>query len=235
MSKKSWSIVKPADFDVDNKNYRIDGKDYNRVTQVLNIISKPGLTSWAARVGRKKVEAVIKRRCDLGTTVHNLFERTLKGESFNLGNYETEIQTDLNLFDEFKINTCLSPEALEQNVWSNKHEYAGTIDYIGEYKSFKKYLVRGWKANFPDGARVIIDWKSSADIYPTYFLQLAAYIVAFEELTGIKLDGGVIAQFRNSKIRVKEMTYKELIKLFGAYKSALNLYNWEHKKGKWAK
>ena len=108
MSKK-WSIVEPKDFEVTSKNYRFNGKEYVRVTQSLNIISKPGITSWAARVGRKKVEAVIARRCDLGTTVHNLIERTLKGDTFNLGTYEKEIQTDMILFDEFKVNTCLTP------------------------------------------------------------------------------------------------------------------------------
>ena len=227
MSK--WQIVVPEDFESDNKNYRLGGKQYIRVTQSLNIISKPGITSWAARVGRKKVEAVLKRRCDLGTIVHNLIERTLKGEKFNLGTYEKEIQEDLTLFDEFKINTCISPEALEQRLWSNKYGYAGTADYIGEYKSFKKYIVRGWKANFPDGAKVVGDWKTSADIYSSYWLQLAAYIMAFEELTGIKLDGGFIAQFRNGKIRIKEKTYKELKVEFKAYLHALALYKWEHK------
>jgi len=230
-----WQIVTPKDFEVDSKCYRFDGKQYVRVTQSLNIIAKPGIASWAARVGRKKVEAVIARRCDLGTTVHNLIERTLKGESFNLGNYEKEIQTDMNLFDEFRINTCLEPEALEQRVWSNKYGYAGTIDYVGEYKSYAKYMVRGHKTKFAKGAQVLGDWKTAADIYKSYWLQLAAYIVAFEELTGIKLAGGVIAQFRNSKIRVKEMTYNELIKQFEAYKNALGLYKWEHKLGKWAK
>jgi len=234
MNKKSWSIVKPEDFEVDSKNYRINGKDYARVTQVLNIIAKPGITSWAARVGRKKVEAIIKRRCDLGTIVHNLFERTLKGESFNLGNYEKEIQDDLNLFDEFKINTCLEPEALEQNIWSNKHGYAGTADYIGQYKSFAKYLVRGHKSKFIKESRVIGDWKTSADIYPQYWLQMAAYIMAFEELTGVKLEGAFIAQFRNGKIRVKEMTYDELVLEFKGYLHALGLYECENKKGIWS-
>ena len=234
MKSKSWSIVKPEDFEVDNKNYRINGKDYNRVTQVLGIIAKPGITSWAARVGRKKVEAIIKRRCDLGTVVHNLFERTLKGESFNLGNYEQEIQNDLNLFDEFKINTCLEPEALEQNIWSNKYGYAGTMDYVGEYKSHTKYMVKGHKAKFMKGARVVGDWKTSADIYPQYWMQLAAYICAFEELTGEKLEGAFIAQFRNGKIRVKEMTYDELMLEFKGFLHALGLYSCTNKKGIWS-
>ena len=234
MTKKSWSIVLPKDFESTDKEYNLNGKKYSRVTVILNIIAKPGITSWAARVGRKKVEAVLKRRCDLGTTVHHLFELTLKGKSFNLGNYEAEIREDLNLFDEFQINTCIEPEGLEQRVWSNKHGYAGTADYIGNYKSFAEYLVRGHKAKFTKESRVLGDWKTSADIYAPYWLQMAAYVVAFEELTGEKLDGAFIAQFRNGKIRVKEMTYNELMVEFKGYLHALGLYNWERKVGIWS-
>jgi hypothetical protein len=234
MTKKSWSILLPKDFKSTNKEYHLNGKSYSRVTTILNIIAKPGIRNWMAKVGRKKVEAITKRRCDLGTTVHHLFELTLKGESFNLGNYEAEIREDLDLFDEFQINTCIEPEALEQRVWSNKHGYAGTADYIGNYKSYTDYLVRGHKAKFTKESRVLGDWKTSADIYQQYWLQMAAYVVAFEELTGEKLDGAFIAQFRNGKIRVKEMTYDELMVEFKGYLHALGLYNWERKVGIWS-
>lgn len=234
MNKASWSIVLLKDFESTPKEYHLQGKIYSRVTTILNVIAKPGVRNWMAKVGRKKVEAITKRRCDLGTTVHHLFELTLKGKSFNLGNYEAEIREDLNLFDEFQINTCIEPEALEQRVWSNKHGYAGTADYIGNYKSFIEYLVRGHKAKFTKESRVIGDWKTSADIYPQYWLQMAAYIVAFEELTGEKLDGAFIAQFRNGKIRVKEMTYDELMLEFKGFLHALGLYNWERKVGIWS-
>jgi len=230
-----WKIVLPEDFKVEDKNYRINGKKYPRVTQVNNIIAKPGISAWAGRVGWKKVEAVIARRCEIGVTVHNLIERTLKKKKFNLGTYEKEIQTDMMLFDEFKINTRLDPEGLEQNLWSNKHGYAGTADYIGQYKSFEKYMVRGHKTKFTEEARVIGDWKTSADIYRPYWLQMAAYIVAFEELTGQKLEGAFIVQFRNGRIRVKEKTYAELMKEFKAFLHAFALYEWEHRLGIWSK
>jgi len=227
-----WQIVVPEDFEVDSKSYRLEGKNYIRVTQVLSVIAKPGITAWSARVGRKKVETVLKRRCDLGTLVHNLFERTLKGEAFNLGTYEKEIQEDLELFDEFRINTCKEAEGLEQRVWSNKYGYAGTLDFLGNYKSNKKYIVRGHEAKFEKGARVILDWKTSASIYPTYFLQLAAYVKAFEELTGQKVDGAAVVQFRNNKIRIREKTYKELMDIWEVWEAALTLYKWEHTKGR---
>jgi hypothetical protein len=234
MTKKSWSIVLPKDFESTDKEYYLNDKSYSRVTTILNIIAKPGVRNWMAKVGRKKVEAITKRRCDLGTTVHHLFELTLKGKSFNLGNYEAEIREDLDLFDEFRINTCIEPEALEQRLWNNEYGYAGTADYIGRYKSFLKYMVRGHKTKFTKESRVLGDWKTSADIYPQYWLQMAAYVAAFEELTGIKLDGAFIAQFRYGKIRVKEMTYDELMIEFEGYLHALGLYDWQHKKGIWS-
>lgn len=234
MSKKAWSILLPKDFVSTDLEYHLNGRDYSRVTASLNIIAKPGIRAWAAREGKKKVEAVLKRRCEIGTIVHRLFEWTLKGKKFNLGNYEAEIRTDLNLFDEFVMNTYIDPEALEQRVWSNTHGYAGTADYIGKYKSFDKYLVRGHKAKFTKESKVLGDWKTSADIYPQYWLQMAAYVVAFEELTGIKLGGAFIAQFRNGKIRVKEMTYDELMLEFEGYLHALGLYDWQRKQGIWS-
>ena len=233
MTEQSWQILLPEDFESTNSEYHLNGKDYSRVTSVLNIIAKPGIRAWAARVGKKKVEAVLKRRCEIGSTVHHLFELELKNEPFNLGNYQSEIQEDLQLFDEFKINTCLEPEALEQRLWSNVHGYAGTADYLGKYKSFAKYLVRGHTSKFTKESRVIGDWKTSADIYPYYWMQLSAYVVAFEELTGIKADGAFIAQFRNGKIRVKEMTYDELMLEFKGFSHALGLYNCTNKKDIW--
>jgi len=234
MTKKSWQIIVPDDFESTDSEYHIQGKIYSRVTATLNIIAKPGIRNWAAREGKKKVEAIMKRRCEIGSIVHNLFELTLKGKSFNLGNYQSEVQTDVNLFDEFRINTCLAPEGIEQRLWSNKYGYAGTADYIGKYKSCFKYIVRGHTAKFLSESRVVGDWKTSADIYPYYWMQLAAYIFAFKELTGVKLDGAFIAQFRNGKIRVKEMTYEELALEFKGYLHVLGLYNCVNRKDIWS-
>ena len=59
---------------------------------------------------------------------------------------------------------------------------------------------------------------------------MAAYIVAFEELTGIKLEGAVLVQLRYGKIKVYEKTYDELKLLFNVYKSVLVLYYWKYQK-----
>jgi hypothetical protein len=224
-----WKIDIPAEMFVSKQYYLIKGKKFVRVTSSLNVISKPGLLIWFQKVGEYEAKRIVERRQVLGSKVHKLIELSLKGETVNLDNYEQEIKEDMLLFKEFRKQSGLKPDALEQRLWSTKHGYAGTADYIGKYKTPKDFLIRGHTAKFEKSSFVIGDWKTSRDIYPEYWLQLAAYVVAFEELTGIKVKGAFIAQFRYGKIRVMEKTYDELIILFEIYKAVLKLYNWKYK------
>ncbi len=226
---QEWKIDIPEEMFVSKQYYLIKGKKFVRVTSSLSVIAKPGLLTWFQRVGEREANRIIKTRQELGTKVHKLIELTLKGNKIDLSNYENEIKENLLLFSEFCKQSKLKPEALEQRLWSIKHGYAGTCDYIGYYKTPEDFLVRGHDAKFKESSFVLGDWKTSRDIYPEYWLQLAAYVFAFEELTGIKAAGAFIVQFRYGKIRVKEMTYEELRELFEVYKSVLHLYGWKYK------
>lgn len=224
-----WKIEVPEEMFVSKQYYLIKGKKFVRVTSSLSVIAKPGLLTWFQRVGERESKRIIETRQVIGTKVHKLIELNLRGESIDLENYEQEIKESLLLFTEFKKQSKLQPEALEQRLWSTQYGYAGTCDYIGYYQTPKDFLVRGHTAKFSTKSFVLGDWKTSRDIYPEYWLQLAAYIVAFEELTGIKPDGAFIVQFRYGKIRVKEMTYDEIMELFEIYKAVLTLYAWKYK------
>ena len=225
---KEWKIPEPKEIHVDGKVYSINGKKYVRVTHSLSIISKNGLFGWYMSVGKRKAEAIIKKRQVLGTKVHSIFEHMLKGDYKEENGLEPEIEEDIKLFKFLKYNCSLKPEALEQRLWNDEYGYAGTADYIGRYTTHKPYVVRGHTVGF-DNDLVIIDWKTSRDIYDDYWLQLAAYAYAFWKLTGVKVKGAVIAQFRLGKIRIKEKNWDELMKLFEVYKSVLTVYRWKHK------
>jgi len=227
-NKKTWSIPKPKISDVTGKVYTLNGKSYCRVTKTLSIISKNGLFGWYMHVGKKKAEKIIKDRQVLGTQVHSIFEHILLGDWKDPGNLKDEVKEDVKLFKFFKYNTSLEYDALEQRLWSDKHGYAGTADFIGKYSTHKPYCVRGHNRDFKDDL-VIGDWKTSRDIYDDYWLQLAAYAMAFYELTGIKVKGAFIAQFRNGYIKVKERSWEELEELFEVYKATLTLYKWKNK------
>ena len=223
-----WKIDIPKDLTVDSKGYTIDGKKYVRVTRSLGVISKPGLLTWFQSVGKRKADSIMKNRQILGTKVHSLFEKLLKGEEIYTETYNQEVQLDVRLFKNFMAKCIVKPEALEQRLWSETLGYAGTADYVGKYKSNEEFMVRGWDTKFKKGSLVIGDWKTSRDIYDEYWLQLAAYCWAFYELTGIKVKGAFIAQFRGGKIRVKEKTWDELMEDLEVYKSVLILYRWKY-------
>jgi hypothetical protein len=229
---KSWKILEPKDYTSTHKEYNIDGKKYIRVTRSLSIIGKPGLMSWFASVGRKKADAIIENRQNLGTKVHKLIELKLKGKPLYLSKlsdneFDAEVTLDMKLFAAFNKEAELQAEALEQHLWSNKYRYAGTADFIGRYLSPIRFLVRGHKPKFLKSTQVVGDWKTSRTIYPEYWLQLAAYCMAFKELTGIQLGGAFIVQFRFGRVKVKEKTWDELMVEFEAYKHALALYQWK--------
>jgi len=221
---KEWKIDIPEDYFVDRKGYTINGNVYVRVTRVLGVIAKHGLAAWYAKVGKRKAKEIIEDRQALGTKVHKLFEIVLKDKKFDLDNYGNEIQDDVALFKKFKIDTKLRAQALEQKLWSNKYRFAGTCDYIGQYTSCEDYLIRGHAPVFKKSGLVIGDWKTSKAIYKDYWLQLGAYAHAFYELTGIKVDGAFIAQFRDGRVKVEERTWDELVDRFRVFKAALILY-----------
>lgn len=229
--KKRWQIVVPKDFEATNKEYTLDGKKYHRVTATISIIAKHSLRNWMGKVGYAKANKILETRQNIGTHVHKIIELTLQGKDVNLGSYELEIREGMCKFYEFQKLANLKPEGLEQRLWSNKYGYAGTADYIGYYTTPIKFLC-GQIVNhknvklpkFKKESFVIGDWKTGRDIYPEYWLQAAAYSMAFKELTGIQVDGVFIAQIRNGKLRVKEKTWKELETIFKFYLSALELY-----------
>lgn len=221
--------------------YQIDGESYHRVTAVLGVIAKHRLRNWMGKTGYAKAQKILDTRQAIGTHVHKLIECTLKSESINLGAYEKEIQDDLIEFNKFKKVAKLKPMSLELNLWSKKYKYAGTGDYLGKYISPEEYLVteiinhkRVKNPKFTKSSIVIGDWKTGKDFYPTYWLQVGAYIVALEELTSIKVKGAFIARLRDGKIYVKEKTKEEIMKEFPAFLAALELYEWRYKTGKYS-
>lgn len=228
-----WKIIVPEDFEATEQAYKINGREYYRVTHVLSIIAKHRLRKWIGKVGYKQSHKIIETRQIIGTKIHKLIELTLKGETCDLSEYEEEIREGLCKFYEFQKHAKLKPEALEQRLWSNEHGYAGTADYIGYYTSPKKFLVRGHKPKFTKSSFVIGDWKTSKDIYPQYWLQIAAYCWAFKELTGITPAGGFVCRIRDGKLKVKEKTWEELQLEFKAFLAALELHKWKYRIGEY--
>ena len=174
------------------------------VTTILSGTSdKSGLDRWRKKVGEPEANRISTLSMNRGTVMHRLVElyKPLAGSKEEkldqlkeLAKTDEEItefdQEFINegwiMFYKFYTNSSQYFDRVakviesETFLWSSKAGgYAGTVDNISE---------------MTDGKILIIDYKNSRkpkreDWIQDYFLQSAAYYVAFWERTGIKADG----------------------------------------------
>jgi hypothetical protein len=212
MQEKNWDIKTPSEFICTDNHYLIKGIKYARVTRINSIIDKPELRAWYAKTGATKAKEILKTRSGFGSTVHKLIEVTLKGEKLS-DNYDSFLMDSMAVFGKWLGLHKLETQALEQHLWSETYHYAGTCDFIG----------------LLDGKVYILDWKTSRGIYDEYFLQMAAYVQAFYELTGIKVEGIGILQIRDGEYNFVTKTYDEIMQdYFPVFLAAQKIYTWKY-------
>ena len=153
------------------------GRAYPSVTTVTGLHSKQGILDWRKKVGEEAANAISTRAANRGTRIHQLCEDFLLGEHVEPDMFDAEMFNSIRpLLDQIDNIHCL-----ETPLWSDHLQVAGTVDCIGEFQ----------------GKLAVIDFKTSSkpkdrDDIHNYFMQTAAYAVAFEELTGIPIGRLVI-------------------------------------------
>jgi len=214
------------------------GKSPVGVTTVLGGLAKPGLMTWpmTEAIAHLKVnigdfegaaKAYLKKSDkgkDTGTAVHAVIEALLNGDD-----YETTPDTEkaVTAFENWFEKHNPKALAVEQIVYSKKHDYAGTADGIFEL----------------DGEVVLFDLKTNnasqtapLGVYPEHFLQLGAYSLAhleenpLEEIDDLMIvrvgKDGVLNTLRSSELG---LTIKQCQEAFIA---ALNIYKFMTPLGK---
>lgn len=161
-----------------------DNPDYvfPSVTTVLNNLNKPALPNWAAReVAKYAVENILqwqdlppddavdllkraphrnmKKKGDVGTAVHQVMEAWKLGETPELDLDETILPYVAGAAAYLNENVHRIVH-VESTIFNTTYQYAGTCDAIVTLKT---------------GPNVIVDWKTSNNVYPEHALQLVAY------------------------------------------------------------
>jgi len=210
--KKKVNLV----FDKFKHRYRIKDEFVPSVTRIIDsVIPKPHLVQWAAKMGadwwldnydnesryvhegianayKIKSETALK----IGSMVHDYIENVIK---WSLNSKKSEpIKPDndaaLNSIEAFgkwvKANEVKWISS-EEKIYSRTHHYAGTVDAIAEVN--EEFCV--------------IDFKTSAQIYKEYYLQIAAYKKAVEEIYGREVECCWILRFdkESGKFQAKEI------------------------------
>ena len=153
------------------------GRAYPSVTTVTGLLSAQSIMEWRKSVGNEEANKISSRASRRGTRIHSFCEDYLLGKPVKPDMFDQDMfNSIIPLISE--INNI---HALETPLYSDHLEVAGTVDCIAEFR----------------GKLCVIDFKTSGrikyrDDIHGYFMQTAAYAVAFEERTGIPIGRLVI-------------------------------------------
>ena len=164
------------DLKTENRNgsrFYIDdkGEAYPSVTTVVGLRNKEQIRLWRERVGEKEANKVSTAAAKRGTQFHQHVEDYLRKE-VDFIEFENILQEQM--FSAVRpVLDEIVPLALEAPMYSTYLKMAGRVDCVGMF----------------DGKLCIIDFKSSAKPKENYmaeswFLQMTAYSIMVEELTG---------------------------------------------------
>lgn len=164
-------------------------------------------------------QMVKEEAASIGTQVHKwceLYIKTLVKErkKLDLPKDEKILNGVIAFLDWVKNNKVKFIES-EKLVYSKKYDYVGLLDL--------KAIV--------NGKTVLVDFKTSSDIYPEFFLQACAYRQADEEESKEKYDQVMILHFdkENGEFEVHEMDENEYKDNFKVFLACLELKRW-HKR-----
>ena len=164
-----------------------DGEKLPSVTTILDATkseeSKKALQEWRKRVGVQKAQEITTEAAGRGTRMHKWLENYIKtGETGEPGSNPYSLQSH-------KMAQTISNEGLVKcnEYWGTEVPlyypkiYAGTTDLVGIH----------------DGDEAIMDHKQTnkpkkREWIEDYFVQLAAYANAHNEVHGTKIRKGVI-------------------------------------------
>lgn len=168
---------------------RSPGVFYPSVTTVLGYFPKDKFfETWVKDVGHNS-DLIMRRAGEEGTQVHQAIEAYLEGKEIRWiqadgrVNYKTHVWKMILSFVDFW--TTYKPKLIlsEEFVYSDTHKYSGTLDLMVEI----------------EGEIWLLDIKTSNAIHESYFLQMAAYTKAHQEMKGDKVDRNGIIWLKSAK------------------------------------
>ena len=164
--------------------YSLEGARIPGTTTITGRFKEPGgLIRWAYKRGKRNLELYEPRdkAGELGTIVHEAIEedihhgRGLKHlAALELSDRDREKCTEaFEAYREWRGGVKLEMLATEIAMVSEEHRFGGTLDAVARI----------------NGKLVILDWKTSNDVYRDYIVQLGGYAILWKETRGESFEG----------------------------------------------
>jgi len=186
-NKFNYTPLSRENVDGSRKYATPDGERLPSVTTILEATKpeekKKALQEWRNRVGHKQAQAITTEAAGRGTRMHKWLENYVKtGDTGEPGNNPYSLQSH-NMAQSIitqGLSKCNEFWGTEVSLYFPK-VYAGTTDLVGIH----------------DGAEAIMDHKQTnkpkkREWIEDYFLQLAFYATAHNEVYGTNIRKGVI-------------------------------------------
>lgn len=160
--------------------YIIDGRPYPRVSAILNALPRQWLADWrvnriveyavkteawrelarddAARELKGVPDAIRDTASARGIRIHSAIQARLTGRPVPMLATDEERQC-MDRALRFLAAWGLEVQGVEVTVWSDRNQYAGTLDIYGTR----------------NGERWLLDWKTGTDAYVEHAIQVATY------------------------------------------------------------
>ncbi|MCL2480149.1 MAG: hypothetical protein FWF38_00405 [Spirochaetaceae bacterium] len=218
--------------------------EYPSVTTILGLLDKSGaLTWWASGCAvdfiKENIEIIknpesphaidqlfkdakgaftktSEKALDVGTQVHNAIEKYIKTGKDLSGELSEGVQNGFLAFLEWESKNHVVWEKSEVEIVSTKYGYAGTADAIAVI----------------NGHRYLIDFKTSKAVYDEYRMQLAAYLLGWnEENPNEKIDNAAVLRLdkETGEPEFRDLS-KDIIDKSRAFLKLLDFYYFEKKR-----
>lgn len=211
------------------------------VTTFLGIISKPALPQWYARKEREAVMKVfgdlagerhpyewlvkeaahrlgkqkagdreVQRAAKIGKGSHTAIEAALRGDQLPV--LDSDGRRVFDGWWAWWASSGFKVRAVEKVVHSKVDLYAGTFDLWAEH---------------PRAGLVLIDWKTSNNIWPEHHLQNRAYRAAAEEM-GMPSQEGAVVRVKKGGGEPEVQIVDDRLHTMNHVRAAIWLWGWRY-------
>lgn len=157
------------------RHYQIGDRCYPSITTILGCTAdKTYLTEWRNRVGDNEADKITANSSSRGTNLHKMCEDYLNNKPLSC-----KMPDALEMFYSLKpiLNRINNIYAQEACLYSDKLKTAGSVDCIAEFDKILSVI------DFKNARRN----KTEENIHD-YFLQETFYALAYQEMTGTKIQ-----------------------------------------------
>jgi len=147
-----------------------DGEEHlPGVTTVIGVLNKPALAKWANNLGLQGIDSnrYVFERAEIGTLAHEAIMAYFLKKKVDTSDYSENqiVQARLAVahFHKWEKIYHVKPILIEKHLISRKFGFGGTIDLFAELTTDISQT------------RELVDFKTSKEIYPTTYVQVAAY------------------------------------------------------------